>query len=216
MKYKIIPTVFSLKEEDFEHRLERLVKVSKDLHIDFMDGRFVKSHFLNFDIIPNLGKYKSHIFEAHMMVLNPQRFLKELKEKGFKKIIIHFESVNDKKELVKISKSLRKEKIKFFLGINPETKLTDFLHYINEIDGVMFMGVHPGKEHQRFIYEILENVRQLRHFNKKIDIQVDGGVNSSNIHFIKKAGVNLFNSGSFVSESEKPKEAILKLKKEIK
>lgn len=216
MRCKIIPTIFSVKKENFLDRFGRMIKVSKELQIDFMDGIFVKSHFMEFNLIPNLKKYTKHKFEAHLMVKKPEKYLNILKNKGFSKIIFHYESYHNKKKIINFVSKIRKLKMKAFLAVNPETNTHDVLLLSKEVDGILFMGVHPGKEHQMFIYDILEHIRQLRHFNKKINIQIDGGVNSSNISYIKRAGANLFNSGSFVSENAKPKEAILKLKKEIK
>lgn len=216
MKYKVIPTVFAIRKEDFNDRLERIAKLSKEIQIDFMDGIFVSSKFIDFDIIPDLSKFKGHTFEAHMMTKDPGKYFLILKKKGFKKIIIHFESYFEKNKIVNLARKIKKEKISAFLAVNPETKVHDYLLLLKEFDGVMFMGVHPGKEHQTFIYDVLTHVKELRHYKKKIDIQIDGGVNAGNISYIKKAGVNIFNSGSYISESDNPKAALTKLKKEMK
>lgn len=215
MKYQVIPTVFSVREEDFLDRFQKLVKLSKEIQIDFMDGKFVSSTFMNFKIIPDLRKYQNK-FEAHLMTLNPEYHVPILKKKGFKKIIFHYEAFHDNNLVIKLAKRIKKEKMKVFLAINPSTQVKDILLVAKEFDGILFMGVHPGKEHQMFIYDVLEHITNLRHFDKEIDIQVDGGINSSNIGYIKKAGANLFNTGSFVSENKNPKSAIVKLKEELK
>ena len=215
MNYKIIPTVFSIKTENFHDRFDKLVKISTDLHIDFMDGIFVPAQFLNLDLVPDLTKYEGE-FEAHMMVKNPGKYMDSMKKKGFKKIIFHYESMQNNEEAIKLAQKIRKLKMKVFLAFNPETKPHVAFTFLKEFDGVMFMGVHPGKEHQSFLYAILANIQELRHFSKKIDIQVDGGVNTSNINYIARSGANIFNSGSFISESSDPKEAIAQLKKGLK
>ena len=106
--------------------------------------------------------------------------------------------------------------MKVFLAVNPETKVPSYLLILKEFDGILFMGVHPGKEHQKLINSVYKKIKQIRKINKKIAIQIDGGVSSDNIKNLAKAGVNLFNTGSFVSESAHPREMILKLKKELK
>lgn len=216
MKPKIIPTIFALKEEDFQNRFEKLVAVTKELQIDFMDGKFVHYRFLNFSVVPDLKKFNGHSFEAHLMTFNPENYISVLKKKGFKKVIFHFEACHDTEEIINLARKIRKNKMEAFLAVNPETNVPSYLLILKEFDGILFMGVHPGKEHQMFIYDILERVKEVKHFNKKILIQVDGGVNTSNISQIKRAGANLFNTGSFVSESANPRKALLKLKKELK
>ena len=150
------------------------------------------------------------------MTKSPEKYFSILKEKGFKKTIFHYEAFFEKEKIISFARKIKKEGMAVFLAVNPETKVHDYLLLLKEFDGVMFMGVHPGKEHQTFIYSVLEHVKELRHFDKKIDIQLDGGVNAGNISYIKKAGVNIFNSGSYISESDNPKAALKKLKDEIK
>ena len=155
----------------------------------------------------DLKKYKKN-FEAHLMLYAPERFIKLLKNKGFNKIIFHIESTNNPNQIIEKIKEL---KLKAFIAINPETKLNKILPYINKVDGILFLGVHPGREHQSFIPSVYKNISNLRKFDKKIKIQVDGGVNPEVI--IKLAGlrVNYINSGSYISESKNPKEAFKKL-----
>src|SRR3989338_6887684 len=108
MKPKIIPTIFALNEEDFQHRFDKLIKISKELQIDFMDGKFVKSKSINFSIIPNLRKFKKHRFEAHLMTLHPEKYISILKKKGFKKIIFHFDTDDNVKTIALIKKAKMK------------------------------------------------------------------------------------------------------------
>src|SRR6267378_2103541 len=98
MKYKIIPTVFCKNKKDFKERFSKLIKISKEIQIDFMDGRFVKSKFIDFSAIPNLKRYNNN-FEAHLMVQNPIKYILKLKKKGFKKIIFHFNTDDNVKAI---------------------------------------------------------------------------------------------------------------------
>lgn len=210
MKPKIIPTIFALKEEDFQKRFEKLVAVSRELQIDFMDGRFVKGRFLDFSSVPNLkGK---GTFEAHLMTLHPEKYISILKKKGFKKIIFHYNAGDN----VKIIAQLKKSKILAFLAINPEIKIEDVCYLFDFLDGVLIMGVHPGREHQKLINSTYKKIEQIRNINKKIVIQIDGGISPDNIKNLARAGADIFNTGSFVSESANPGKALLKLKKELK
>jgi ribulose-phosphate 3-epimerase len=92
-----------------------------------------------------------------------------------------------------------------------ETKLNKIIPCVNKVDGILFLGVHPGREHQSFIQSVYKNISILRKFDKKIKIQVDGGVNPQVIIKLLKLHVDYINSGSFISNSENPKEAFKKL-----
>ena len=91
---EVIPTVFAMNKGEFDERLAKLVKISKKIQIDFMDGKFVDGRGVELRDVPNLRKYRSE-FEAHLMVRNPEEWFEELKEKGFKKVIFHYESIRD-------------------------------------------------------------------------------------------------------------------------
>ena len=207
----IIPTIFAQNKKEFQERFNKLIHISKNLQIDFMDRKFVPSNSISISQIPNLKKYKNN-FEAHLMVKSPESWIKSLKQKGFRKIIIHYESVNPQKALG-LSK---KNKLITFIAINPETPIKRILPFLRNVDGILFMGVHPGKEHQKFISSVYKKIKQLKKINKKILIQVDGGVNEKNISRLAKAGVNYVNSGSLISDSKNPKETYRVLSKIFK
>ena len=203
----IIPTVFATSKKQFEKCFNNIVNLTNKIQIDFMDRKFVKAKSLPLAQIPDLKKYKKN-FEAHLMLYAPEKHIKTLKEKGFNKIIFHYESTKDPKKIIQL---IKQDKLKVFLAINPETNIKFILPYLNKIDGVLFLGVHPGKEHQSFIPIVYKKIKQLRKINKKIIVQVDGGVNQSSIKKLAKLSVNLVNSGSFISQSKNPKEAFNKL-----
>ena len=101
-----------------------------------------------------------------------------------------------------------------FIAINPETPVMDIVHLLNKVDGVLIMGVYPGKEHQHLIPAVYDKIKELRNFKEKIIIQIDGGVRFDNIRKLKEAGADFVNSGSLVAEAENPKEIIDKLDRE--
>jgi len=205
---KIIPTIFAKNISQFNERFNKLLKVSKNLQIDFIDGKFVKSKSVQIREIPNLKKYKNK-FEAHLMTKSPEKYLLQLKQKGFKKIIFHYESTSSPEKVIEKTKSLHLET---WIAINPETKISVVFPYLKKVQGILVMGVHPGKEHQNLIPSTIKKIKQLRQ-KSKIQIQVDGGVNEKTALKLFKAGANYLNSGSFVADSENPKEAIKKLSK---
>ncbi|MEK6843846.1 MAG: ribulose-phosphate 3-epimerase [Nanoarchaeota archaeon] len=208
---KIIPTILAHNKEEFNKRFEKLIKISKNLHIDFMDGKFVKSTGIKISQIPNLKNYNIN-FEAHLMTINPGKYLLLLKKKGFKKIIFHYEAIQEGK-IISIIKKIKSNNMKAIIALNPETQINNIIPFLNKISGVLVMGVYPGKENQKFISKVYEKIKGLRKINKKINIHVDGGVNLSNIKKLKMLGVNCINSGSFISNSIDPKRALRHLEK---
>ena len=209
MKNQIISTVFSHNKKEFSERFAKLIKISKNLQIDFMDGIFVKGKSFKISQMPNL-KGKGN-FEAHLMVINPIKYIKSLKSIGFKKIIFHFNSGDNVKTIAEI----RKSGMKPFLALNPEDKVSESFYLFQLVDGILLMGVHPGEEHQKLIPAIYNKIKEIRKIDKNIIIQIDGGVHPTNIKKLKKAGANIFNSGSFVSDAENPHSVYIILKREI-
>lgn len=199
----VIPTIFAHNKKEFEERFKKLLPISKNIQIDFMDGKFVKAKSVQLKNLPNLKKFKNN-FEAHLMVSNPEKYLPELKKKGFKKIIFHIEAT---KYPDKIIEKIKKLKMKPMAAINPKTNI---LKLPRNTD-VLFMGVIPGKEHQKFMPSVYNKIKAIRRTSKKIKIQVDGGVSHKNISKLKKLGVNSVNTGSYVSEANDPKTAFKKI-----
>lgn len=211
---RIIPTVFATTKNDFNERFNKLIPVSKRIHIDFMDGKFVKSHSVAISNIPSLKKNKN-IFEAHLMVENPQKYLKKLKQNGFKKIIFHYEAL-EPEEIASLIRKIKNFGAVPVLAINPETSTGEIKQFLPSLKEILVMGVHPGKEHQKFIPQTIQKIHALKKLNKKIIIQVDGGVSEKNIKNIFRAGADFVNSGSLIAESENPRETIINLNNLIK
>ncbi|MBX4196823.1 hypothetical protein KW805_04510 [Candidatus Pacearchaeota archaeon] len=203
----IIPTVFAKSKKEFDERFNKVKTLSRKFQVDIMDGKFVKAKSINISAIPRLNNYES---EAHLMVRNPLSYIRKLRHKGFKKIIFHYESQKNAGAIEDLIAAIHTYKMKAFIALNPETKVQNLLHFISLIDGVLLMGVHPGKEHQHLLPSIYTKIKQLKKL-AKISIQIDGGVNPLTAKKLKRAGATILNSGSFISDSENPKEALKKL-----
>ena len=211
-KSKVIPTIFSLSKEEFDLKLKKLLPISKKLQVDFMDGKFVKSKSVLPRFVPDLSSL-SNVFEAHLMVENPVLFFDKIKDKGFRKIIFHFESFNDLALAKKFFSDLKKQKIIPVVAINPETKLNEDI--VLSFDFFLLMGVSPGREGQSLLPSTFSKIRFIKKLNPKALIQVDGGVNVKNASKLFKEGVNFINSGSYISSSDDPMSALSSLIKEV-
>jgi len=207
---KIIPTVLEKSVDSFNRRLLKLRKVSKKIHVDFMDGDFVEGKSIKVIDVPQLNDH-IHIYEAHLMTNDPHKYINALKQKGFSKVIFHYETQKTDWEANQLSLLIRSLGMEPIIAINPETKVNQVLPLIHKSDTIMVMGVHPGKEHQKIIPETYDKIRKLRDFSKELVIQVDGGINPTTAPLLVKAGANLLNSGSYVNKSRNPIAAIKKL-----
>ena len=212
MLRKVIPTVFAKNKKQFRKRLRRFLKLNRDLQIDFMDGKFVRNKGLNVKDVPDLSRYKIK-FEAHLMTLNPSLYVKDLRSKGFRKVIFHYEAVNDKDKVLGLIFYIHTQGMKAIVALNPENDIDEIKDVLNYVDGILIMGVHPGRENQKFISKIYRKIRALRRINKKIMVQVDGGVDLKSAGKLRKLKVNVINTGSFIFESEDPKAALNDLEK---
>lgn len=202
----IIPTVFSHNKEEFRKRFERIVGASGKIQIDFMDGKFVSSKSVPVEGVPDLRRYRKE-FEAHLMVSRPWNFLGKCRKKGFRRIIFHIEACKSKEIAERIINGARELGMQAYIAINPSTplrKIDFFIRNEKKCDGILLLGVKPGKEGQKLSGEIPSRIRKIKRINRRMVVQVDGGVNDRNIGKLSGAGADYVNSGSFVSESANP------------
>ena len=215
---KIIPTIFAKNKKEFDSKFLKLVRVSKDLQIDFMDNGFVKTRSVSLKELPSFrGKGR---FEAHLMVNNPENYIDELKKKGFFKILFHCESVRDLNELNRLVFLIRSRKMQAWIVFNPKTdfnRIFDVLEKIHSgLSGIMLMGHVSGVEGKPLDTNVIRRVINLKRMYNKVKIQIDGGVNDNNIIALKNAGVDIVNVGSFLSKARNPKEVLKLLREKIK
>ena len=206
MKTQIIPTILAVSRKKFNEKLEILLDISKEIQIDFMDGQFVDARSVKLSDVPNLDNFDNK-FEAHLMVENPGKWIKRLKNRGFDKVIFHWSAVADEVEVKKIINEIHKLDMKAFVAINPEIREDEVIPVIDDADGILIMGVRPGKEKQDLLYKTYYKLENLRAMNRKVVLQVDGGVNLVTAPDLVKSGANILNSGSFIIRSKDPEGA---------
>ena len=210
MKVKIIPTIFANSKQQFDKRFNILIDVSKEIQIDFMDRHFVQNKSIALSDVPNLRNFNAR-FEAHLMVRDPRHWIKRLKNKGFQKVIFHNSALDDDEDIRDLINEIHKLDMEAFVAINPEVREDDIFDFLDECDGIAIMGVKPGKEKQDLLYKTYYKLENIRKINKKIPLQVDGGVNLFTAKDLVKSGATILNSGSFISKSKEPKKAFKEL-----
>ena len=214
---KIIPTIFAKTKKEFDEKFGKLKAISKELQVDFMDGKFVKSKGINLEDVPTLQSFKNK-FEAHLMVRDPLEWIPEIKSKGFKKVLFHYQGVRNEKGLQAVIDSIKNKGMEAWIVFNPEIDINDIFWAVdglNGLDGIMFMGVNPGKENQALIEEVVSKIEVFKLAYARYPVQIDGGINALTAKKLVKAGADILNSGSFVGNSKNPKKSLDLLKKAI-
>ncbi|MGP1611787.1 MAG: ribulose-phosphate 3-epimerase [Catonella sp.] len=168
---------------------------AKYLHLDVMDGSFVPSISFGMPVIKSLRKYSKQVFDVHLMIDAPERYLEDFKEAGADIITVHVEST---KHLHRTVTKIKELGLKAGVSLNPATPLSSLEWILPELDMVLIMSVNPGFGGQKFIPFSLEKIKKLRELAPDLDIEVDGGVNKENIGELIRAGANILVAGTAV------------------
>ncbi len=202
--YILAPSILGA---DFS-RLNQQIKAVADagaryLHLDVMDGTFVPTLSIGMPVISAIRKCSDQFFDVHMMVMEPWRFIGELKEAGADLICVHQEACN---HLDRTLHQIQNAGLKAGVALNPATPVSMLDCVLDQVDMILIMSVNPGYGSQKFIPYTLNKIRQLRRVlderNLKVDIEVDGGVTLSNMREFLDAGANVLVSGSAVFKGD--------------
>jgi len=174
------------------------------LHVDVMDGHFVPNLSWGAPVIKCLRQHTNAFFDTHLMVSNPEDFIKPMADAGVDLFTFHIEAAKDPKSLIK---AIRAAGMKVGISVKPKTPIDTVFPYINDVDLVLVMTVEPGFGGQSFMEDMMPKVRTLREKYPNLQIEVDGGLSPKTIDAAAKAGANAIVAGSacFVAN---PKDAI--------
>ena len=205
-------SVSYLSSKDIPTDLRKLNVTDVDyIHVDVMDGRFVRNKTLSFSEVKEIHRFTNKRLDVHLMVKKPIKFIPKYATLNTEYITIHVEA----KKIDKALDLIEEYGIKKGISIKPNTPLEDLVPYLDKIDLILVMSVEPGKGGQDFIEDTIDRIKELKKLLKehksKALISVDGGINEETKKKLK--GVDILVSGSYVISSDDYQEAILKLKK---
>lgn len=181
------------------------------IHIDVMDGKFVKNKTMPFSEMKNIYKYTNKRLEVHLMVDDPSKYIPLYAELNTECIMFHIESSED---IIKNLELIKSFSIKCGLAINPDTKINELIPYLPYLDQILVMSVYPGEGGQEFILESENRIKELKElinsYNLNILIDVDGGINDSVLDKVSDA--DILTAGSYIINSSDYQEKITSLR----
>ncbi len=210
MNYYISASVLSADMFNLSSECKRMEQSGVDmLHFDVMDGCFVDNISFGIPVLQSLNKGTDLFMDVHLMIRDPLKYIEQFVKAGSDCITFHYESDSDPLNTIKKIKSYG---IKAGISIKPGTPVSSIYDYIPLVDMVLVMTVEPGFGGQGFIKETLEKIKEVRSFiiehELETDVEVDGGINDKTIDDVKKAGANVFVSGSYLFNASSMKTAV--------
>ena len=176
---------------------------SEYIHIDVMDGIFVPSISYGMPVIKSIRKATKRVFDVHLMITEPERYINEFVESGADIITFHVEAT---KEPEKVIDMIHEKGLKAGISVKPKTPLETIEPYLEKIDMLLIMSVEPGFGGQAYIEGSTEKIKAAREMVKahglETDIQVDGGINLQNLPEVLEAGANIIVAGSAVFKGD--------------
>lgn len=205
MKYVISPSILSADFSKLGEEVRECGEAGAQyIHIDVMDGCFVPNITFGPPVIRSIRKCTDKVFDVHLMIDEPIRYISDFAAAGADIITVHYEAC---RHLDRTIQAIREHKVKAGVVLNPATPIEALTDILPELDMVLLMSVNPGFGGQRYIPYVTEKISRLRALADKkkpeLDIEVDGGVTLDNVSELIRAGANIFVAGSAVFKGDK-------------
>ena len=210
----VSPSLLAANFADLRKDIEMINRSQADwLHLDVMDGVFVPNISFGFPVLEAVAKICTKPLDVHLMIVEPGKFIKEVKALGAYMMNVHYEACP---HLHRTIQQIHEAGMKAGVTLNPHTPVCVLEDIIQDVDMVLLMTVNPGFGGQKFIEHSIEKVQALKALiqrtGSKALIEVDGGVNGETGKRLVSAGTDVLVAGSYVFGSDKPEEKIIQLK----
>ncbi len=202
---KLVPSLLSADLWCLKDQLDVLKQYQVDtLHVDVMDGNFVPNISMGIPLVESLRKHSDFSLDVHLMIANPERFIETFREAGADLLTVHIEATYHIHRLIQ---QIRNVGCKAGVSLNPGTPLELIKPILHMVDLVLVMSVNPGFGGQDFLPETLSKVKMLHQWKQEREaynyiVEVDGGINGSNVEQVLSAGAEWIVSGSGVFKGD--------------
>jgi ribulose-phosphate 3-epimerase len=213
--FKISPSILSANFSILGEEI-KVISDADYIHLDVMDGDFVPNLTFGAKIIKDLRNLTRQVFDTHLMVKNPENYVKSMADAGVDIFTFHYEACTHPDRLIQ---EIKKNGMKAGISLVPSTNENVLEYLLEKLDLVLVMTVNPGFGGQSFLTSQLKKIEKIREMidksGKKIDLEVDGGINDKTILEVRNAGADVFVAGSFVFDGDGKYNEKVKLLKKI-
>ncbi|HGD6638613.1 TPA: ribulose-phosphate 3-epimerase [Streptococcus agalactiae] len=197
---KIAPSILAADYANFANELKRIEETTAEyVHIDIMDGQFVPNISFGADVVSSMRKHSKLVFDCHLMVVDPERYIEAFAQAGADIMTIHVEAT---KHIHGALQKIKEAGMKAGVVINPGTPVESLIPILDLVDQILIMTVNPGFGGQAFIPEMMSKVKTVaawrKEYGHRYDIEVDGGIDNTTIKAAAEAGANVFVAGSYL------------------
>ena len=197
---KIAPSILAADYANFANELKRIEETTAEyVHIDIMDGQFVPNISFGADVVSSMRKHSKLVFDCHLMVVDPERYIEAFAQAGADIMTIHVEAT---KHIHGALQKIKEAGMKAGVVINPGTPVESLIPILDLVDQILIMTVNPVFGGQAFIPEMMSKVNTVAAWRKEYvhhyDIEVDGGIDNTTIKAAAEAGANVFVAGSYL------------------
>ena len=204
----LAPSVLSADFSTLGDDIATVAKAGAEvIHLDVMDGNFVPNISFGAPVIASVRKVTDALFDVHLMIDEPIRYLEDFKKAGADIITVHYEACKDVKETLSVIRAMG---VKAGLAISPDTPVSVLESFLDSVDMILIMSVYPGFGGQAFIETSIQKIKDIKSMavakgRDDLWIEVDGGIGRTNIELVKQAGANVLVAGSAVFKGDAAK-----------